>query len=43
MADDLREPDDQSLWSMAWETLRLHAPDLCAELESHRLVTDEPA
>ena len=32
----------QTLWSMAWETLRLHAPDACREIESRRLVTDRP-
>ncbi len=32
----------QTLWSMAWETLRLHVPDVCAELEQRRLVTPAP-
>ena len=33
----------QALWSMAWETLRLHLPDVCAELETRGLVRDTPA
>ena len=32
-----------ALWSMAWETLRLHHPDICAELEQRGLVRDKPA
>jgi lipopolysaccharide biosynthesis glycosyltransferase len=30
------------LWAMAWETLRLHHPDICAEVERRRLVRDRP-
>jgi alpha-N-acetylglucosamine transferase len=33
----------QALWSMAWETLRLHEPELCAELERRGLVSATPA
>ena len=32
----------QALWSMAWETLRLHAPEICAALEARGLVSDKP-
>jgi lipopolysaccharide biosynthesis glycosyltransferase len=32
----------QALWSMAWETLRLHAPETCAALEARGLVSDKP-
>lgn len=32
----------QALWSMAWETLRLHVPDVCAELEARGLVRGAP-
>lgn len=32
----------QGLWVMAWETLRLHHPETCAELEERGLVTDKP-
>ena len=32
----------QTLWSMAWETLRLHHPDLCADCEERGLVRDKP-
>jgi lipopolysaccharide biosynthesis glycosyltransferase len=32
----------QALWVMAWETLRLHAPDVCGELEARGLATDAP-
>lgn len=32
----------QGLWSIAWETLRLHAPDVCAALESGGAVGDAP-
>ncbi|HVO22224.1 MAG TPA: glycosyltransferase [Candidatus Margulisiibacteriota bacterium] len=31
------------LWAMAWETLRLHHPDICAELEQRGLVRGKPA
>jgi alpha-N-acetylglucosamine transferase len=31
-----------ALWAMAWETLRLHHPDICAEAEQRGLVTDKP-
>ncbi len=31
-----------TLWSMAWETLRLHHPEMCAELEQRGLVRDKP-
>ena len=33
----------QALWSMAWETLRLHQPKTCQELEHRGLVRDTPA
>jgi alpha-N-acetylglucosamine transferase len=33
----------QALWSMTWETLRLHQPETCAELERRELVRDKPA
>ena len=32
-----------TLWSMAWETLRLHHPEICAEVEQRGLVRDKPA
>ena len=32
----------QGLWSMAWETLRLHEPEICDTLESRGLVRDKP-
>ena len=32
-----------ALWAMAWETLRLHHPDICAEVERRGLVRDNPA
>ena len=32
-----------TLWSMAWETLRLHHPDICALAEQRGLVRDKPA
>jgi alpha-N-acetylglucosamine transferase len=32
-----------ALWSMAWETLRLHLPEVCADLERRELVRDKPA
>ena len=32
-----------ALWAMAWETLRLHHPDICAEVEQRGLVRDKPA
>ena len=32
----------QALWSMAWETLRLQHPDICAEVEQRGLVRDKP-
>jgi len=31
-----------ALWAMAWETLRLHHPDICAELEQRGLVRNKP-
>ena len=33
----------QGLWSMVWETLRLHEPAMCAELERRGLVRSKPA
>ena len=33
----------QALWTMTWETLRLHEPEACAELERRGLVRDKPA
>lgn len=33
----------QALWSMAWETLRLHEPEMCADLEKRGLVRPRPA
>lgn len=44
--ENLRNPGrttSQGLWSLAWETLRLHEPDICAELESRELVRSRPA
>ena len=32
-----------TLWSMAWETLRLYEPDICAALEQRGLVRRKPA
>lgn len=32
----------QGLWAIAWETLRLHAPDVCAALEARGAVGDAP-
>lgn len=32
-----------ALWAMAWETLRLHHPEICAELEQRGLVRERPA
>jgi len=32
-----------ALWTMAWETLRLYHPDICAEVEQRGLVRDKPA
>jgi Glycosyl transferase family 8 len=32
----------QTLWSMAWETLRLHHPEICADLEQRGLVREHP-
>ncbi|MEB2286010.1 MAG: hypothetical protein B6D46_14795 [Polyangiaceae bacterium UTPRO1] len=32
----------QALWALAWETLRLHEPDLCAALEAQGAVGDAP-
>jgi alpha-N-acetylglucosamine transferase len=32
-----------TLWAMAWETLRLHHPDICADAEQRGLVRDKPA
>ncbi len=31
-----------ALWAMAWETLRLHHPDVCADAEERGLVRDKP-
>jgi alpha-N-acetylglucosamine transferase len=31
-----------ALWAMAWETLRLHHPDVCALAEQRGLVRDKP-
>jgi hypothetical protein len=33
----------QALWLMVWETLRMHEPEVCAELERRGLVRDAPA
>jgi hypothetical protein len=33
----------QALWSMAWETLRLHEPAICAAVEARGLVSETPA
>jgi alpha-N-acetylglucosamine transferase len=43
---NLRNPGrtmSQGLWSMTWETLRLHEPAMCAELERRELVRSRPA
>ncbi|HVN40140.1 MAG TPA: glycosyltransferase [Myxococcota bacterium] len=32
----------EALWSMTWETLRLHYPEICAELERRELVRNKP-
>jgi len=32
----------QTLWTMAWETLRLHHPEICADLEERGLVRHSP-
>jgi hypothetical protein len=32
----------QALWAIAWETLRLHLPATCADLEARALVTNGP-
>jgi lipopolysaccharide biosynthesis glycosyltransferase len=32
----------QALWSFAWETLRLHEPAICTELERRELVRSRP-
>ena len=32
-----------ALWAMAWETLRLHHPDICADVEQRGLVRAKPA
>ena len=32
----------EALWSMAWETLRLHHPEICADLEQRELVRRWP-
>jgi alpha-N-acetylglucosamine transferase len=32
-----------TLWAVAWETLRLHHPEICARAEERGLVTDAPA
>ena len=32
----------QGLWVIAWETLRLHHPEMCADLEKRGLVTNKP-
>ena len=31
------------LWAMAWETLRLHHPEICADMEQRGFVRDKPA
>jgi alpha-N-acetylglucosamine transferase len=33
----------QALWSFAWETLRLHEPEICTDLERRELVRSRPA
>jgi hypothetical protein len=33
----------QALWSMAWETLRLHEPATCAALEARGALAAAPA
>ncbi len=33
----------QALWSIAWETLRLHEPELCAAVEARGLVRASPS
>ena len=43
---NLRQPGRSvslALWAMAWETLRLHQPETCGELERRGLVRDKPA
>jgi alpha-N-acetylglucosamine transferase len=37
-----RHTVSQALWIMAWETLRLHHPDFCTDLEDRGLVTGRP-
>lgn len=32
----------QGLWIIAWETLRVHEPEMCADLETRGLVTGKP-
>ena len=32
----------EAFWAMTWETLRLHYPEMCAELERRELVRDKP-
>jgi len=41
---DIVDPgiDPRVFTPMAWETLRLHQPETCAELERHGLVRDTP-
>jgi len=42
---NLRNPGrsvSQGLWSMAWETLRLHEPEICAALEARGALGDAP-
>ncbi len=32
----------QGLWTMTWETLRIHHPEICAEVEERGLVSQKP-
>jgi alpha-N-acetylglucosamine transferase len=44
--ENLRNPTRSAslaLWAVAWETLRLHHPDVCARAEERGLVRDRPA
>jgi alpha-N-acetylglucosamine transferase len=44
--ENLRNPTRSAsltLWAIAWETLRLHHPDVCARAEERGLVRDKPA